>query len=73
MKGVNYITDVKGNKTAVVISIKNYKEEIEDFLDGLEAQNRLEEPSVDFNVAVKKILKAKSKNGNIQPKIKKFR
>lgn len=37
-----------GNKTAVVISMKNYKEEIEDFLDGLEAQNRLSEPSVDF-------------------------
>ncbi len=28
MKGVNYITDERGNKTAVVISMKNYKEEI---------------------------------------------
>jgi hypothetical protein len=63
MKGVNYITDANGNKTAVVINIKNYKEEIEDFLDGLEAQNRLEEPAVDFDKAVNKNLKAKASHG----------
>ena len=72
MKGVNYITDANGNKTAVVINIKNYKEEIEDFLDGLEAQNRLEEPSVDFGKAVNKILKAKASNGKLQTKNKKL-
>ena len=44
MKGVNYITNEHGKKTAVIISLKNYKEEIEDFLDGLEAQSRVEEP-----------------------------
>lgn len=73
MKGVNYITDAKGKKTAVVIDIKNYKEEIEDFLDGLEAQSRVEEPSADFNVAVKKILSQKSKNGKLPVKAKKIR
>ncbi len=72
MKGVNYITDVNGNKTAVVINIKNYKEEIEDFLDGLEAQNRLEEPAVDFDKAVNKILKAKVRHGKLSPKNKKL-
>lgn len=71
MKGINYITDLKGNKTAVVISMKNYKEEVEDFLDGLEAQNRLEEPAVDFEKAVTKILKAK--NGKFPAKNKKLR
>ena len=59
MKGINYITDTRGNKTAVVISMKNYKEEVEDFLVGLEAQNRLEEPAADFEKAVNKILKSK--------------
>ena len=72
MKGVNYITDEKGNKTAVVISMKNYKEEIEDFLDGLEAQNRMQEPSADFEKAVSKILKTKSSNGKIPAKNKKI-
>ncbi len=46
MKGINYITDTRGNKTAVVIGMKNYKEEVEDFLIGLEAQNRLEETAL---------------------------
>ncbi len=73
MKGINYITDTKGNKTAVVISMKNYKEEIEDFLDGLEAQNRLEEPAVDFEKAVNKILKSKTANGKLPAKNKKLR
>lgn len=73
MKGINYITDTKGNKTAVVISMKNYKEEVEDFLDGLEAQNRLEEPAVDFEKAVSKILKTKGANGKLPAKNKKLR
>lgn len=73
MKGINYITDTKGNKTAVVISMKNYKAEVEDFLDGLEAQSRLEEPAVDFEIAVTKILKSKAANGKLPAKNKKLR
>ena len=46
MKGVNYITVEQGKKTAVIISLKNYREEIEDFPDGLEAQSRAAEASV---------------------------
>ena len=72
MKGVNYITDANGNKTAVLINIKNYKAEIEDFLDGLEAQNRLEEPAVDFDKAVNKILKAKASHAKLSAKNKKL-
>ena len=72
MKGVNYITDEQGKKTAVVISLKNYKEEIEDFLDGLEAQSRMEEPSIDFEKALAKIVKNKSSNGKVSAKNKKI-
>ena len=72
MKGVNYITDEQGKKTAVIISLKNYKEEIEDFLDGLEAQSRLEEPSVDFEKAFTKIVNNKSSNGKVSAKNKKI-
>jgi hypothetical protein len=63
MKGVNYLTDQKGKKTAVVIDLKKYGDEVEDFLDGLEAASRAHEPSVDFKKAVTKIIKAKSKRG----------
>lgn len=72
MKGINYITDEKGNKTAIIISLKNYKEEVEDFLDALEAKSRLNEPSVDFEKAVNKIIKSKSRNGQISRKNKKI-
>ena len=72
MKGVNYITDEQGKKTAVVISLKNYKEEIEDFLDGLEAQSRLEEPSIDFEKAFTKIVKNKTSNVKVSAKNKKI-
>jgi PHD/YefM family antitoxin component YafN of YafNO toxin-antitoxin module len=72
MKGVNYITDEQGKKTAVIISLKNYKEEIEDFLDGLEAQSRLEEPSIDFEKAFTKIVKNKTSNGKVSAKNKKI-
>lgn len=72
MKGVNYITDEQGKKTAVIISLKNYKEEIEDFLDGLEAQSRVGEPSVDFEKSLAKIINSKSKNGKVSAKNKKI-
>ena len=72
MKGVNYITDEQGKKTAVIISFKNYKEEIEDFLDGQEAQSRMDEPLVNFEKAVTKILKTKSGNGKISAKNEKI-
>jgi hypothetical protein len=72
MKGISYITNDKGNKTAVIINLKNYHEEVEDFLDGLEAQSRLNEPSVDFEKSVTKILKSKSKRAKVSSKNKKI-
>ena len=72
MKGISYITDEKGNKTAIIISLKNYQAEIEDFLDGLEAQSRLNEPSVDFEKSVNKILKSKVSRVKIASKNKKI-
>lgn len=63
MKGINFLTSATGEKTAVVIDLKKYKDQIEDFLDGLEAASRANEPSVDFEKAVAKIIKAKSNRG----------
>ncbi|SMO56089.1 hypothetical protein [Solitalea koreensis] len=46
MKGINYITDDAGNKTAVVIDLNLYSEELEEFIEELEAQSRVSEPKV---------------------------
>jgi hypothetical protein len=59
MKGISYLTDNAGKKTAVVLDLKRYKEELEDFLDGLEAASRVSEPTVDFETAVSKIVRKK--------------
>lgn len=61
MKGINYLTNTKGEKTAVVFDLKKYKTELEDFIDGIEAASRVNEPSVDFEIAVSKIIKKKTK------------
>lgn len=55
--------DENGDRTAVVIDLKTYGEEIEDFLDGLEAESRKNEPKEDFNVVFERILQAKATSG----------
>ncbi|MCU0326369.1 MAG: hypothetical protein MUF45_14110 [Spirosomaceae bacterium] len=59
IKGVNYLTDNLGRKTAVVFDLKRYKEELEDFIDILESKERLKEPSRDFFEVVDEILAQK--------------
>ncbi len=63
MKGVNYISDDKNRRTAVVIDMKvleEHQEEIEDFLDVIVAESRKDEPKRSWN-EVKKSLKEKGK------------
>jgi len=55
MKGVNYITDEKNRKTAVVIDMKtleNYDSHIEDLFDTIIAESRRDEESIPFEKAV---------------------
>jgi len=40
--------------------LKKYKEELEDFIDGLEAASRVNEPAGDFEKSVNRIIKSKS-------------
>jgi hypothetical protein len=61
MKGINYLTNKKGKKTAVVIDLDQYREEVMDFLDGIEASSRVNEPSVDFRKAVADIIQKKKR------------
>jgi len=63
MKGVNYITNDKNHKTAVVIDLKkleNYNDLIEDLFDVIIAEARKDEPSIAWE-EIKKKLKKKGK------------
>ena len=62
MKGINYLINDAGERTAVVIDWQTYSEELEDFLDGLEAEARRDEPTGDFEQAVDRILAQKAAN-----------
>lgn len=44
MKGVKYVVDDKGEKTAVIIDLKKYGELWEDFQDTMIARLRADEP-----------------------------
>ena len=63
MKGINYLVNDAGERTAVVIDWKTYGEELEDFLDGLEAESRQNEPKEDFHLVVDRLLANKAANG----------
>ena len=62
MKGIHFVTDGKGKKTAVQIDLHEYGELWEDFYDGLTAKKRESEPRESFE-SVKKLL---SKNGKLK-------
>ncbi len=44
MQGIQYVTDDKGKKVAVVIDLTKYKDLWEDFYDSLTARLRAKEP-----------------------------
>ena len=62
MRGISYLTNDRGIKTAVVIDLKNHREEIEDFLDGLEAKSRKNELKENASIVFDRILSKKGAN-----------
>jgi hypothetical protein len=63
MKGVDFVTDDKNRKKAVIIQLKTieqHQEEIEDLLDVIIAESRKNEPKRSWE-EVKKSLKKKGK------------
>ncbi|MCI0613067.1 hypothetical protein L0244_08760 [bacterium] len=56
-KGIQFVTDTKGRKTAVQIDLKKHGELWEDFYDVLTAKQRKDEPRESFE-SVKKRLRA---------------
>jgi len=48
MTGINYVTDDKGRKVAVMIDLKTHGAMWEDFRDGLVSESRRKEKSVPY-------------------------
>ncbi len=46
LSGIKYIVDEKGRRTAVVIELDKYAEELEEFLDYLDCLEREKEPDL---------------------------
>lgn len=44
MSGISFVTDPKGNKTAVLIDLRRHAQVWEDFHDGMIAEKRKKEP-----------------------------
>ncbi len=65
MRGVNFLTNDRGIKTAVMIDLKTYSEEVEDFLDVLEAKSRKNEVKEDASLVFERILNKKKANGEL--------
>ncbi len=61
MQNVQYITDVEGHKTAVILPIEDYEEMLEDLHFGKVARESKEEPKRDFNGFLEEMLQ----NGEI--------
>ena len=48
MTGIQFVTDEKGRKTAVLIDLKKYRAVWEDFWDGVVAESRRKEKSIPY-------------------------
>lgn len=57
MTGIQYITNEKGDKTAVLIDLKKYRQEWEDFHDSLVAESRKKEPRTNLEDIKKQLIK----------------
>lgn len=60
MKGISYITNERGEKSAVVIDLKKYGQLWEDFYDRWLVESRKDEPKFSLE-ETKRLLKEKGK------------
>ena len=56
MEGTSYLTDITGNKEALVVDLEKYSEYLEDLPDIIAYEESKNEPVYDFEEAVEKIL-----------------
>jgi len=55
LQGIQYVTDGKGKKTAVLIDQEKYGDLWKDFCDLAEVKNRVEEPREPFEKVKKRL------------------
>jgi len=55
MKGIQFVTDEQGRKTAVLIDLKQYGELWEDFYDSLIVARRADEPRETLGEVVRRL------------------
>ncbi|MCD6344466.1 MAG: hypothetical protein J7M17_02515 [Anaerolineae bacterium] len=60
MEGIQFVTNTAGEKTAVLIDLKQYGKLWEDFYDALIARQRVDEPRESLE-SVREILKRQGK------------
>ncbi len=58
MKGVQFVVDEHGEKTAVVIDLKRHSEVWEDFLDVATAKSRQDEPRETLGAVKRRLYRA---------------
>jgi PHD/YefM family antitoxin component YafN of YafNO toxin-antitoxin module len=63
MRGIQYITDDRGKKKAVVIDLESYGELWEDFYDSLIARKRASEPRESLESVKKRLRRQGKLNG----------
>jgi hypothetical protein len=63
MRGIQYITDDRGRKRAVVIDLEKHGELWEDFYDSLTARKRISEPRESLASVKKRLRKQGKLNG----------
>ena len=57
MKGIQFVSDDKGQKVAVLIDLRKYRDLWEDFYDSLTAHERAKEPRESLDAVKKRLRK----------------
>lgn len=57
MKGIQFVSNDKGKKVAVLINLQQYGKLWEDFYDGLIARSRAKEPRESLSLVKKRVIK----------------
>ena len=65
LKGVQYLVDSSGERTAVVISLEEWGEIWEDFYDVLVSESRKDEPTVAWETLKAEMASEAPSNGNV--------
>jgi hypothetical protein len=65
LKGVQYVTDSTGKRTAVLISLEEWGELWEDIYDVLVSQARKDEPTVPWETLKAEMMSEAPRSGNV--------